>query len=347
MDEQRLAMIGFGTVGQALTRILMERGEELREKEGFSAGITAISDPVKGALYHPEGLDLFQVLRVLEREGTLEAYPETPGLVRGWDSLRTIRESNADTVVEVTYTDVETGQPAIDHCRAAFETEKNVVTTNKGPVALAYRELSGLADQKGVRWGFEGTVMSGTPALRMPRVALAGDRIREVRGILNGTTNYILTRMEEGHSLEDALAEAQAEGYAEADPTSDLEGYDAMYKVMILSEVVMGVPLSREEVKREGIAQVTPEAIREANRSGKKWRMMGHLQEAGGRVTASVQPVLLPETDPLAGVTGALNAVTYVGDLLGPVTLVGAGAGASETGFALLADLIQIYRNRT
>ncbi|PTX58465.1 homoserine dehydrogenase [Melghirimyces profundicolus] len=342
--EQRLAMIGFGTVGQALARILLERGEELKRKEGYSARITAISDTVKGALYHPDGLDLSSVFRSLEEAGTLDAYPDTVGLKRDWDSLKTIRETNADTVVEVTFTNVDTGQPAIDHCRAAFEAGKNVVTTNKGPVALAYRELSSLAAENGVGWGFEGTVMSGTPALRMPRTALAGDRIREIRGILNGTSNYILTRMEEGKSLEEALSEARSKGYAEADPTSDLEGFDALYKVMILSEVVLGVPLDRNEVERVGIAQLSAEDIRGAKEEGKRWKVLGRLREEGGRVIASVKPVPIPETDPLAGVRGALNALTYECDLLGPVTLVGAGAGRSETGFALLADLINIRR---
>ncbi|MDA8351674.1 MAG: homoserine dehydrogenase [Firmicutes bacterium] len=343
--EHRLAMIGFGTVGQALARILMERKAELREKEGYMARITAISDAMKGALYHPEGLDLVQVFRSLEQTGTLDAYPDTPGLKRGWDSLKTIEDTNADVVVEVTFTDVETGQPAIDHCRRAFEAGKHVVTTNKGPVALAYRELSELAEKNGVFWGFEGTVMSGTPALRLPQTALAGDRVREIRGILNGTTNYILTRVEEGRSLDEALREAQHHGYAEADPTSDLEGFDALYKVMILSEVVMGVPLNRQDVERKGIQTVTAEAIRQAKREGKRWKVLGQLREEEGRIAASVQPVAIPETDPLAGVRGALNAVTYTCDLLGPVTLVGAGAGRSETGFALLADLIQIWRD--
>ncbi|GGE13678.1 homoserine dehydrogenase [Marinithermofilum abyssi] len=342
----RLALIGFGTVGQALAEILLDKEERLKKEEGFEAVITAVSDKFKGALYHPEGLDLKQLLQAAREEGTLEAYPDTPGLVRGWDSLTAIRESNADTVVEVTYTDVETGQPAIDHHRAAFESGKHVVTTNKGPVASAYSDLSRLAEEKGVRWGFEGAVMSGTPSLRMPRVALAGNEITAVRGILNGTTNYILSQMELGKTLEEALREAQDKGYAEADPTSDLEGYDVLYKVMILAEVVMGTPLKREEIVRHGIRNLTLEDVQQARREGKRWKLLGEVRQGNGRLTASVQPVALPLSDPLAGIDGAVNAVTYECDLAGPITLAGAGAGPIETGFSLLIDLLNLSKGR-
>lgn len=208
--EHKLAFIGFGVVGQGLAEILRNKKETLKKEERFEAKIVAISDFIKGSIYHPNGLDIDTILQVLNETGNLENYPETPGLIIGWDSFKTIRETNADTIVEVSYTDVKTGQPAINHCKLAFENGKNVVMTNKGPVALAYKELSELANQKNVFWGFEGTVMSGTPALRMPIATLAGNDFTEIRGILNGTTNYILTRMEdEGISYEEALKEAQ------------------------------------------------------------------------------------------------------------------------------------------
>jgi len=166
----KIALIGFGTVGQGFAEILRDRGSMLRDTLGFEARIVAVSDMLKGAVYHPDGLDVARLLEVVQSTGKLDDYPDSSGLQRGWDSLKTIRDSNADSVVEVSYTDITTGQPAIDHCRAAFESGKHVVMSNKGPVALAYAELSELARQKGVRWGFEGTVMSGTPALRVPSV---------------------------------------------------------------------------------------------------------------------------------------------------------------------------------
>lgn len=343
----KLAFIGFGVVGQGLAEILRDKKEALKKGEGFEAEIVAISDLMKGSIYHPNGLDIDTVLNVLKETGNLENYPKTPGLVTGWDSLKTIRETNADTIIEVSYTDVKTGQPAIDHCKAAFESGKNVVMTNKGPVALAYKELSEVAKKHGVYWGFEGTVMSGTPSLRMPIATLAGNDITEIRGILNGTTNYILTKMEtEGVSYEEALKEAQELGYAEADPTSDVEGYDARYKIVILSNYVMNAPLTVEEVLCKGITGITLKDIEEAKAEGKRWKLLAKARKEGGEVIASIAPEKVDVTDPLASINGAVNAIAYECDLLGTVTLSGAGAGKVETGFSLLIDLIAINRER-
>jgi homoserine dehydrogenase len=340
----KLAFIGFGTVGQGLAEILRDKGDILRDTIAFEAQVVAVSDLLKGAVYHPEGLDLAKLLAVVQATGQLDDYPDSPGLERGWDSFKTIRQSNADSIVEVSYTDIETGQPAIDHCRAAFESGKNVVMSNKGPVALAYAELSTLAKQNGVRWAFEGTVMSGTPALRMPLTALAGNEISEIRGIFNGTTNYILTQMEEEMEYEAALKQAQELGYAEADPTADVEGYDALGKVVILANVIMSTPLRKEDVPCQGISHLTVKDVIEAKAEGKRWKLIGRVKKEGDRVIASVGPEKVRWSDPLAGVMGAMNAITYECDLAGPVTLVGAGAGRLETGYSLLIDLINIER---
>lgn len=343
----KLAFIGFGVVGQGLAEILRDKKETLKREEGFETVIVAISDLMKGSIHHPEGLDIDTALTVLAETGSLENYPDQLGLVKGWDSLTTIRQSNADTIIEVSFTDVKTGQPAIDHCKAAFKSGKNVAMTNKGPVALAYKELAEVADKEGVYWGFEGTVMSGTPALRMPKEALAGNRIVEIKGILNGTTNFILTKMEsDGMSYEEALEEAQELGYAEADPTSDVEGYDARYKIVILANYVMNLPLTVEEVSCKGIAAITLDDIEKARNEGKRWKLLAKAHQEGGRVIASIAPEKVELTDPLAAVNGALNAITYETDLLGPVTLSGAGAGKTETGFSLLIDLIHIARKK-
>ena len=340
----KLALIGFGTVGQGLAEILRDKGEMLRDTLGFEGQIVAVSDMLKGAVCHPDGLEVAILLEAVQRSGTLDAYPDSPGLARGWDSLRTIRECNADTIVEVSYTDVNTGQPAIDYCRAAFECGKNVVMSNKGPVSLAYAELSALAAAKGVRWGFEGTVMSGTPALRMPLVSLAGNEISEVRGIFNGTTNYILTKMEEELSYDAALKQAQELGYAEADPTADVEGYDALGKVVILANVVMNAPLTKADVTCRGISHLTMADVAQAKAEGKRWKLIGRAKKEGDRVVASVGPEMVPLSDPLANIMGATNAITYECDLAGPITLVGAGAGRLETGYSILIDLINIDR---
>ncbi|MBU8907343.1 homoserine dehydrogenase [Desertibacillus haloalkaliphilus] len=340
----KIALIGYGGVGQGLVEILRSKNDLLKEQLGHHFSIVSISDLKKGSIHHPNGIDLDLLEGTMEKTGSLLDYPDQPGLIKGWDSLTTIENSNADTVIEITYTDVHTGQPAIDHCKAAFKNGKNVVMSNKGPVALAYQELASLAKENNVRFHFEGTVMSGTPAIRMPLVSLAGNEITEIRGILNGTTNYILTKMEEGMSYDKALLEAQRLGYAEADPKSDVDGYDVMYKVVILANVVMGVPLKKEDVYCRGIRELTTEDIEQARREQRKWKLIGKIKKEDHRVIASVGPEKVANTDPLAGVSGAMNAITYDCDLSGPITLTGAGAGIIETGYSLLIDLINLER---
>jgi homoserine dehydrogenase len=245
-------------------------------------------------------------------------------------------------VVEISWTDVQTGQPAIDHVNAALENGKNAVLTNKGPVALAYRELAELAEQHQVHFRFEGTVMSGTPVIRFARTALKGCAVTEIRGILNGTTNFILTHMEAGQSYADALAEAQRLGYAEADPTADVEGWDAAGKTVILANVLMGGALKVADVDRTGISGLTAADVEAAKAAGERWKLIARIWQEDGHTRASVRPTRIPLSHPLAGVGGAINACTFTTDLLGDVTLVGPGAGRLETGYAVLGDLLEI-----
>ncbi|KHE72810.1 homoserine dehydrogenase [Halobacillus sp. BBL2006] len=342
----KLAFIGFGGVGQALAEIVLERKEMLENQHHLDVSVVAVADMMKGSVYHPDGLDISKLLSCVRENGSVETYPEDGRTITGWTNTETIIHSNADVIVEVTYTDVKTGEPAITHCRTAFKNKKSVITTNKGPVALAYEELSELAKAKGVFFGFEGTVMSGTPALRMPKTTLLGNEIKEIKGILNGTTNYMITEMEKGLSYQEALEKAQQLGYAEADPTSDVEGYDARYKTAILSNYVMGVPISHKEVGCEGISGLTVDDVQSALNQGQKYRLLARITRRNGSVEASVKPERIAQDDPLAGVTGATNAIVYECDLAGSIMLTGAGAGLKETGYSLLIDLIHFNQQR-
>ncbi|MDA8206459.1 MAG: homoserine dehydrogenase, partial [Thermaerobacter sp.] len=303
-------------------------------------------DTVKGALYDPQGLDLVGVLESVKEGGSLVGYPDRPGLIRGWDSFQTISDTGADTIVEATFTNVEDGQPGLDHVRRALSLGKNVVTTNKGPIALAYQELKELAQSYGARLLFEGTVMSGTPVLRMASSALAGNRILGVRGILNGTSNYILTRMEDGLPFDAALAEAQKLGYAEANPTSDVDGFDAQYKLLILANTVLGETLSRDDIARTGIRDITPDDLARARADGARYKLIASLEWTASGLKGRVAREPVPLTDPLSGISGAVNALTFRCDLSGDVTMVGAGAGRVETGYALLIDCINLARRQ-
>jgi homoserine dehydrogenase len=188
---------------------------------------------------------------------------------------------------------------------------------------------------------FEATVMAGTPSIRLAKEALAGCKISEVRGILNGTTNYILTQMESGIAYNDALAQAQQLGYAEADPTADVEGWDAAGKTLIVANAVFGKQLALSDLNVKGISEILQSDVEAARKAGERWKLIARVTPEGG----SVQPVRLPVSDPLANVFGTTNAITYTTNLLGSVTLVGAGAGRLQTGFGLLSDLIAVQRS--
>lgn len=341
MKTYRLALIGFGNVGQGFTQILKDNGDAIAEETGAAFRIVAICDAQKGSVYQPDGYDPAQLLDAVQKDGNLS---KVPAKTRNMDAIQTIVETNADILVEMSFTDLKTGQPAIQYVDAAIKSKKHVVTCNKGPAALAYQGLAEQARLYGVEFGVEGTVMSGTPALRLGKELLQGSGIIKIQGIFNGTTNFMLTSMANGGSYPEALQEAQALGYAEADPTGDVEGFDAAGKVIILAAILMGVDLEMKDIDRTGISGITPDDIKSAAARGEKWKLIGSLEKRDGKLLARVKPTSIPLTHPLAGVDGATNAITYSTTLLGDVTLIGAGAGRLETGFAILGDLLAIHR---
>ena len=336
----KLAFIGFGTVGQGLTEILIDKKQMLEKKFDFHWTVVAISDKLKGSVYEENGLDMKKILELVKSGKKIDEYPTG---IKGLDSIETIKKTNANTIVEVTYTDIKTGEPALTHIKTALNEGKNVVSTNKGPVVKQSLEILDIAKSKKVHYGFEGVVLAGTPALNLAKYSLAGNEIKGFKGILNGTTNYILTQMEAGKSYEEALKKAQELGYAEADPTGDVEGLDALGKVVILTNIVLGKKITWEDVKRKGITEITKDDIEKAKTEGKRWKLIGSAEiQSDGSVKASVRPEKIPLSDPLAGISDATNALTFNTDELGPVTIVGPGAGKRETGFALLIDLLDI-----
>lgn len=336
----KIALIGFGVVGQGLLEILRDKAAELHAQYTFVPRVVAIATRSKGTLYHPDGLNIAQALAAISSE-SLAHYPDQAGLIRNWDSARIAAESNAEVLVECSPSNFQTAQPALDLCLAALKSDKHLVLANKGPVALHYTALMDAARQTKRQILFEGTVMAGTPSIALAQRALQGCTINAAAGILNGTTNYMLTQMETGMTYADALAEAQLKGYAEADPTADVDGWDAAGKALILANLLFGKQLSLEQMHVEGIRALTPEHIAAARAEGERWKLLVRITPEG----ASVAPTRLPISNPLANVAGSTNAITYSTDLLGDVTLIGAGAGRKETGYAILSDLLQIWQN--
>ncbi len=336
----RIAVIGFGTVGQGFVELLQEKREYLKETYGLLFELIAISDPVKGSVYDQDGIDIKELLSLVEKEGKISGYKRG---IKGWDSIKTIKDTDTDIIAEVTPTNLKTGEPGTTLIKTALSSGKHVITTNKGPIALFYEELMDLADEHEKLLMFDGTVLSGTPSIELACASLVNANIKEIRGILNGTTNYILTQMEDGKEYTEVLKEAQRLGYAETDPTADVDAWDALAKIVILSNVVMDAEIKISDVERKGITGISSADIKKAKEENKRYRLVARVWREDEEIKARVSPELVGENDLLFHILGVDNAIQFQTDILGPVTIVGPGAGRKETGFAILSDLINIH----
>jgi homoserine dehydrogenase len=338
----KIAIIGFGNVGQGLAKIISDKHEQLNERFGIDIRIVAVCDLYKGSVADPEGLDPSMLLRSIELTGDLKSIDAK---YTAWNAKETIAKSGADILIELAYTDLKTGEPALSHVKQALNNGMHVSMTNKGPVALAFPELMVIAKKNKVQLGIEGTVMSGTPSLTLGTEMLLAAGITKIQGILNGTTNYILGQMEAGLDYQVALSQAQELGYAEADPTGDVDGHDAAAKVVILGNLFMDLALTLSDVDCIGISQISKEDVSNASTQNKHWKLIGTVAKTETGYIASVKPEMISKDHPLATIAGAANAITYSTDLLGDITLVGPGAGRIETGYAVIEDILAIHKN--
>ncbi len=323
MTPMKIALIGLGSVGRGVGHVLSSDSRFI---------IVAAADSKSGCV-NMDGLDITQILKTKKTTGRCGT-PE-------WTAFRIAAEIDYDALVEVTPTNAETGEPALTTLKIALSRGKHVVTSNKGPISLAYRELDALAHENHVDLRFEGTVAGAVPIINGIRCGLAGNRITALFGVLNGTCNYILSRMEEeGLTYKQALAEARDLGYAEADPTYDVNGTDAAIKLVILANTVLGMNVTLRDVQRTGIDRLTPDALKMAQSTGHSIRLIASLYP--DKKDLEVSPRLLPEDDPLV-LSETLNAVTVETEYAGAITFIGRGAGSVETASAILSDLLFIY----
>ncbi len=327
----RLLFLGFGNVGQELARLLLARRHWLAGR-GLDLPVTGIVSRRHGLLADPKGLDLEQAL----------AWAAPAGAAGGarLDLPALLRDFPADVVVEMTSLRVDLrGEPATSHVRAALAAGKHVVSANKGPVAWAWPELDALARRTGRRFLFEAAVMDGAPVFSLARYTLPGCRITGVRGILNTTTNYVLGRMGAGLSLAEAVREAQAGGFAESDPSLDLEGWDAAVKLTCLARVLMGSNFVPEEVERTGISGLTPGDLERETHRG---RVLKLVAEAGPGDPPRVGPLALPPDDILALVSGTSSALTLHTDLMGAITVFEHEPQLPQTAYGVFRDLLEV-----
>lgn len=334
--EHKLALIGFGNVGRALGRLLLRKREEIADRYDVTFRIVAIGTGRHGAALDPGGVDLKTALDLADAGEPISplsatAPPET--------TVELIRSCGADVLFENTPVDYETGQPALDHLRAALDSGMHAVTANKGPVVHGYEELSRRAAERGRSFLFESTVMDGAPVFSLWRT-LPSAELRAFRGVLNSTTNLMLSRMEAGDSFDQAVAHAQEIGIAETDPSGDIDGWDAAIKVAALVTVLMKHPILPGEVERSGIRELTQAEIREAQEEGQRWKLVCAAERRGSNVQARVRPARVPATDPLYHVSGTSSALTLHTDILGDLTITENDPGPHTTAYGLLADFL-------
>jgi len=359
MKPLRLALLGFGTVGQWLAQALQTQHAWLQQEYGLVVTIVSVATARSGLIYRGDGLDIPTLLHLAATRQSLSAHPE---VIHWTNILEGLQASWGDVLVEATGATLRHGEPGMSYIRAALMQGMHVVTSSKGPVALVGRDLLALARAHGVQLRMESTVMSGTPVLSTIREGMAGTRIRAIRGLLNGTVNSILSAMALGQSYAEALAQAQAQGYAEADPTDDVEGDDAVAKTLILAAVAFDRTLAPSQVLQRGITSLTREQVQQADALGQRIKHVASLRllsldgtevsratadqdSTHTRLEARVEPIALPLTDPLARIDGLLNAIVIQTDTAASVMVIGPGAGRFQAGQGVLADLIAIAKS--
>ena len=341
----RVILVGFGHVGRTLAPLLAGGYGRDAARPGPSFTVTAIITKRHGALVDPGGIDLGQALAKLRQDPAAALGPAAA-------AVDVIRNTPGDIVVELSSLDIiASGQPAVAHIEAALESGKHVVSANKGPIAFDYHRLRQLAEKRRRLLLFESAVMDGTPVLNMARHCLRGCRVLGFRGILNSTTNFILGEVERGEDAGGALAIAQRRGFAETDPTLDVDGWDAAAKTAILVNVLMGGRITPRAVERRGISDLAPEAVRAAVAGGERvklvcaaWRDAGGADGAGdaGGISARVAPARVPSSDMLYHADGRTMMVTLRTDLMGEVTVVEHDPDLTQTAYGVLNDLLEV-----
>lgn len=326
-------MLGFGVVGQSFVKLLLSHSTDLYNDYGIKPKVVACADN-GGIITCDQGLDLDRLLNVKKKKKSIIHYGSKGNRSEILDVIENI---DAEVVIELTPTNIVDGEPGKNHIISAMKSGKNVITVNKGPLALEFPSLMELAEYNRIAYKFSGTVGGGTPILEFAKRCLKGDRIISFEGILNGTTNYILSKMYEGLNFSEALQDASEKGYAEKDPTLDIDGYDAVAKLVIASNFVMNMKSTMKDVRREGIRNVKPSQVLTERKKGNAIKLIASCD--GKNLIVKPKPVSMK--DPIC-VDGILNAITFTCQHSGQQTIIGKGAGGMETASAILRDLIDI-----
>jgi homoserine dehydrogenase len=313
--------------------LLISKEIELRRRYDLRWRLTGVATRRAGWVADPNGLNPLAIVNGHWPAQNTDT--DAPRNVREW-----LERSHADVLFEASSLDAQTGQPAIEHIKAALEFGAHAITANKGPIVHAFAELTALARENRKKFLYEATVMDGVPIFSMFPLGLPAAELRGFSGVLNSTTNVVLTEIEKGCSFEEAIRRAQALGIAETDPAADIDGWDAAVKVAALTIVLMGVPVRLEQIQRSGIRELSEEKIRSVRAAGMRYKLVCRAERRGLGVDCSVRPELLLASDPLANLEGTSSAVRFDLDVFG-LSLVEHNPGIEATGYGLLADFVR------
>ena len=335
MKTLKLAILGYGNAGRAYGRLLASKMPEIREKYDTEVMVSAIAAKTKGSIVCPEGLDLAKIESDLANFGKFQGQA-------GMNAIEVAEKAEYDVLLELTPLEIFSGQPAIDHIKAALKRGKHVISANKGPIAWAFRELRDMARDNGCLFFYETTVMDGAPLFNLVDETLKLCKVTEIKGILNSTTNFILEELAKGTSYEDAVEEGKRRGFVEADPSLDIEGWDAAAKITALMNVLMDAGISPKDVSRKGIEDITAAQVADAGKRGKAIKLLcvGKLED--GKAKGCVCPCEIDKTDLLASVTGTSSVVSVTTDLMGTVSIVEHGPEIEQTAYGVFSDTLRV-----
>ena len=328
----RIILCGFGVVAQSLVKLFDSRSEDLYAKYGLKPRVVGVFDS-KGSAVDVSGLSLSKLVETKKKFGTVKNYANTKNSMSGIEMLKNVE---ADVLIETTASNYKDAEPGMTHITSAMKKGMHVISVNKGPLALAFPSLMELAMYNRVMFKFSGTVGGGTPILDYAKNSLSGERITSFAGILNGTTNYILSNMTTGLSFDEALKDAKSKGYVEADEALDLDGLDAAAKLVILANWVMGMKVTMPDINCIGIRKVTTDDIKKAEKNNSSIKLIASCNKE-----LIVSPKEISNEDPLC-VNGTLNAIAFTSEHSGTQTIIGKGAGGTETASSILRDLLDI-----
>ena len=337
--KYRLCLVGFGNVGKPFARLLLNKEQELASRYDIALTVTGIITGTHGQAINPDGLDLDLALKIADSDQNLG---ELSVIAAPNETHAFISACPADFMIETTPVNPESGQPALGYLKTALHKGMHVVSANKGPVVHGYQDLKSLAKQNGLGYRFESAVMDGAPIFSLFRQPLAGANLISFKGILNSCTNMLLEMMEQGKSFDEAVAYGKSIGITETDPSNDIDGWDAAIKVAALVTVVMGVPMTPQEVDRTGIRGITAKMIADAKNDGERWKLVCSAERKEGYVFAKVAPERVGPDSPLYSVNGTSSFCQFKLDVLPGLGILESDPGPETTAYGLLADLLNI-----